>query len=122
MTASFGSSAGRISPHPDALGQGNRIWKAQRVGAPCAGAPKASEARKALVRSRSVHVIEPTKPNCDRPARLVETLSTHPEAGPVFQNKVLMFPVAGYVFLYEHDPDANEIHVLDMIALGQNWR
>ena len=49
--------------------QGNRIWKAQRVGAPCAGASKASEARKRLVRSRSVHVIEPTKPNCDCPDR-----------------------------------------------------
>ena len=54
--------------------------------------------------------------------RLVRTLSTLPEAGPVFQGKVRMFPVEGYVFLYEHHPDANEIHVLDMIAPGRNWR
>ena len=36
--------------------------------------------------------------------RLVETLSTFPEAGPVFQGRVRMFPVEGYVFLYDHDP------------------
>lgn len=52
---------------------------------------------------------------------MVKTLSTLPEAGPVFQGKVLMFPVEGYVFFYEHHPDANEIHILDMIAPGRNW-
>jgi len=26
-----------------------------------------------------------------------------------------MFPVEGYVFLYEHHPSIGEIHVLDMI-------
>jgi hypothetical protein len=55
-------------------------------------------------------------------ARLVKTLSTLPEAGPVFQGKVRMFPVEGYVFLYEHHPAEGEIHVLDMIAPGRNWR
>ncbi|MFD1508553.1 hypothetical protein [Lacimonas salitolerans] len=55
-------------------------------------------------------------------ARLVKTLSTLPEAGPVFQGKVRMLPVDGYVFLYEHHPAANEVHVLDMIAPGRNWR
>ena len=55
-------------------------------------------------------------------ARLVKTLSTLPEAGPVFQGRVRMFPVEGYVFLYEHHPDANEVHVLEMIAPGRNWR
>jgi len=54
-------------------------------------------------------------------ARLVKTLSTHPEAGPVYQGRVRMFPVDGYVFLYEHHPAANEVHVLDMIAPGRNW-
>jgi hypothetical protein len=54
--------------------------------------------------------------------RLVETLSTSPEAGPVFQGDVRMFPVEGYVFLYEHHPSMDEVHVLDMIAPGQNWR
>lgn len=55
-------------------------------------------------------------------ARLVQTLSTFPEAGPVFQGAVRMFPVEGYVFLYEHRPAEDEIHVLDMIAPGRNWR
>lgn len=54
--------------------------------------------------------------------RLVDTLSTFPEAGPIFQGEVRMFPVEGYVFLYEHQPAANEVHVLDMIAPGRNWR
>lgn len=55
-------------------------------------------------------------------ARLVKSLSTIPEAGPVFQGKVRMFSVEGYVFLYEYHPAANEVHVLDMIAPGGNWR
>ncbi len=55
-------------------------------------------------------------------ARMVKTLSTLPEAGPVFQGKVRMFPVEGYVFLYEHHPDSNEIHILYMIAPRRNWR
>jgi len=54
--------------------------------------------------------------------RLVETLSTAPEAGPVFQGEVRMFPVEGYVFLYEHQLSRGEVHVLDMIAPGRNWR
>lgn len=54
--------------------------------------------------------------------RLVETLSTFPEAGPVFQGEVRMFPLEGYVFLYEHHPSKGEVHVLGMIAPGWNWR
>ena len=54
--------------------------------------------------------------------RLVETLSTFPEAGPVFQGEVRMLPVDGYVFLYEHHPAKSEVHVLDMIAPSLNWR
>lgn len=54
--------------------------------------------------------------------RLVETLSTFPEAGPVFQGEVRMFPLEGYVFLYEHHPSKGEVHVLDMIAPSRNWR
>lgn len=53
---------------------------------------------------------------------LVDTLCSLPEAGPVFQGTVRMFPVEGYVFLYEFDPGAREVHVLDMIAAGRNWR
>jgi len=55
-------------------------------------------------------------------ARLVQTLCAFPEAGPVFQGAVRIFPVEGYVFLYEHRPAEGEIHVLDMIAPGRNWR
>lgn len=40
----------------------------------------------------------------------------------MFQGRVRMFPVEGYVFLYEYDPGASEVHVLDMIAPGRNWR
>jgi hypothetical protein len=54
--------------------------------------------------------------------RLVETLSTFPEAGPVFQGEVRMLPVDGYIFLYEHHATAQEVHVLDLIAPGRNWR
>ncbi len=54
--------------------------------------------------------------------RLVQTLSTVPEAGPVFQGEVRMFPVEGHVFLYEHHLPRGEVHVLDMIAPGRNWR
>lgn len=54
--------------------------------------------------------------------RLVETLSTFPEAGAVFQGKIRVFPVDGYVFLYEHHAAMQEVHVLDLIAPGRNWR
>ncbi len=54
--------------------------------------------------------------------RLVETLSTFPEAGTVFQGKIRVFPVDGYVFLYEHHAAMQEVHVLDLIAPGRNWR
>lgn len=54
--------------------------------------------------------------------RLVETLSTFPEAGPVFQGEVRMLTVEGYVFLYEYHPAKGEVHVLDMIVPGRNWR
>jgi hypothetical protein len=54
--------------------------------------------------------------------RLVTTLSTFPEAGAIFQGEVRMFPVEGYVFLYEHHEGARQIHVLDLIAPGRNWR
>jgi hypothetical protein len=40
----------------------------------------------------------------------------------MFQGQGEDFPVAGYVFLYEQDPSAREVHVLDMIAPGRKWR
>ena len=54
--------------------------------------------------------------------RLARTLSEFPEAGGVFQGEVRMFPVEGYVFFYEHHAAAHEVHVLDLIAPGRNWR
>ncbi len=55
-------------------------------------------------------------------SRLVQTLSTVPEAGPIFQGEVRTFPVEGYILLYEHHPSRDEVHILDMIAPGRNWR
>lgn len=55
-------------------------------------------------------------------ARLVKTLSTLPEAGSIFQGEGWMFPVDGYVSLCQYREDVSKIHVLDLIAPGQNWR
>lgn len=49
--------------------QGNRSRKAQWVGPPCDSAIKASKARKGVIRSRCVRVIQPTNSNCDCPDR-----------------------------------------------------
>jgi hypothetical protein len=54
--------------------------------------------------------------------RLVETLGTFPEVGPVFQGEVGMFPLDEYVFLYQHHAAAQEVQVFDMIAPGRNWQ
>lgn len=54
--------------------------------------------------------------------RLVRVLATFPEAGNPFQGRVRMMVIDGYVFLYEQLPDTDEIHVLDMIAPGRDWR
>lgn len=54
--------------------------------------------------------------------RLVQTLSTYPEGGTRFQGAVRLFTIRGYTFLYECHSEPNEVHVLDMIAPGQNWR
>lgn len=51
--------------------------------------------------------------------RLVEALSTFPEAGAVFHGEVRMFPVKGFVFLYEHHVAVQEVHVLDVISPGE---
>ncbi len=55
-------------------------------------------------------------------ARLVQTLRTLPEAVSVFKEAVRMFPLEGYVFLYERHPAEGEVHFLNMIAPGRNWR
>lgn len=50
------------------------------------------------------------------------TLSAYPEGGARFQDQVRMFPVDGYTFLYEYQAETNEVHVLDLLMPGQNWR
>ena len=54
--------------------------------------------------------------------RLVRTLSTSPHGGSVFQGRVRKFVVDRYVFLFEYHEDSNEVHILDMIAPGRNWK
>ena len=54
--------------------------------------------------------------------RLVKTLSTYPLSGTRFQENLRFFAVEGYVFLYEYAETANELHVVDMIGPGKNWR
>ena len=54
--------------------------------------------------------------------RLVNTLSTFPSGGERFQGKVRTHVVKGYVFLFEYRADIKEVHVLDMIAPGRNWK
>ena len=60
----------------------------------------------------------------DLQVRLVQTLSAYPEGGVVFQGQTRMFAIRGYTFLYEYkfSPNLNEVHILDMIAPGRNWR
>jgi len=54
--------------------------------------------------------------------RLVRTLETAPLGGKKFQGNLRFFPMTGYVFLYEYIEATHEVHVVDMIGPGQNWR
>lgn len=54
--------------------------------------------------------------------RMVRTLADVPEGGPRFKGQTRMFPLNGYTFLYEYHADTNEVHVLDLMMPGQNWR
>ena len=54
--------------------------------------------------------------------RMVRTLTEAPEGGPRFDGRTRIFPLEGYTFLYEYDADTNEVHVLDLMMPGQNWR
>ena len=58
----------------------------------------------------------------DLQERLVKTLSAFPEGGAPFKDGTRMMSVRKYTFLYEYHADLNEVHVLDMIAPGQDWR
>jgi len=54
--------------------------------------------------------------------RMAKALSTFPEAGAPFQGRVRFLAVDGYTFLFEYHEEANEVHVLDLMMPGQNWR
>lgn len=54
--------------------------------------------------------------------RLVRTLSTFPDGGSRFQGNVRLFTVDRYAFLYEYHANLNEVHVLEMMAPGRDWR
>lgn len=54
--------------------------------------------------------------------RMARTLSIYPEAGAPFQGSVRFLALEGYTFLYEYHAPANEVHVLDLMMPGQDWR
>lgn len=54
--------------------------------------------------------------------RMARTLSVFPEAGARFQGRVRFLALEGYAYLYEYHDDLNEVHVLDLMMPGQNWR
>ena len=54
--------------------------------------------------------------------RLVKTLSTAPEGGTPFQERLRSFTIRGYTFLYEYQADTHEVHVHELKGPGQNWR
>lgn len=54
--------------------------------------------------------------------RMARTLSDFPEAGAPFQGRVRFLTLEGYTYLYEYHEDTNEVHVLDLMMPGQNWR
>lgn len=54
--------------------------------------------------------------------RMARLLSDFPESGARFQGGVRFLALEGYTFLYEYHADTNEVHVLDLMMLGQNWR
>lgn len=54
--------------------------------------------------------------------RMVRTLTDDPEGGPRFKGQTRMFPLDGYIFLYEYRADTNAVHVLDFMMPGQDWR
>ena len=54
--------------------------------------------------------------------RMARTLSDFPEVGAPFQGRVRFMALEGYTYLYEYHEDTNEVHVLDLMMPGQNWR
>lgn len=54
--------------------------------------------------------------------RMASTLSDFPESGARFQSGVRFLSLSGYTYLYEYLAEANEVHVLDLMMPGQNWR
>lgn len=54
--------------------------------------------------------------------RMARVLSDFPESGASFQGQVRFLSLEGYTYLYEFHEDTNEVHVLDLMMPGQNWR
>lgn len=54
--------------------------------------------------------------------RMARLLSDFPESGARFQGGVQFLALEGYTYLYEYHEDRNEVHVLDLMMPGQNWR
>ena len=54
--------------------------------------------------------------------RMARVLSDFPESGAPFQGQVRFLSLEGYAYLYEFHEDTNEVHVLDLMMPGQNWR
>lgn len=54
--------------------------------------------------------------------RMAQTLSDFPEGGARFQGRVRFLSLEGYTYLYEYHEDTNEVHVLDLMMPGQDWR
>ena len=53
---------------------------------------------------------------------MARTLSEFPKGGTRFQGQVRFLSIEGYTYLYEYHEEANEVHVLDLMMPGQDWR
>lgn len=54
--------------------------------------------------------------------RMARLLSDAPKAGAPFQGRVRFVVLEGYTYLFEYHEETNEVHVLDLMMPGQNWR
>jgi plasmid stabilization system protein ParE len=55
-------------------------------------------------------------------ARLVTTLRTFPEAGPVYGGDLRFQMIRGYAFIYRYDAKRETVFVLDACGPEENWR
>lgn len=54
--------------------------------------------------------------------RMARTLSEFPKSGARFQGQVRFLSLEGCTYLYEYHEETHEVHVLDLMMPGQNWR